>query len=110
MAMSQKERSAKAARKRSAAGVEEIRHRIHPGIKAMLLDLMDWHDLAQAEAIDLLIITAHAAGPDESGKHLVVPHHKFEISETLRETFDNESRKELRRDPGDQTFVSYRNS
>ena len=102
MALDQKERSARAAKKRAEAGVEEIRHPAYPGIKVMLQDLMDWHDLSQREAIDLLIMTAHAAGPEESGKHLVVPRHNFTMSKKLRATFDNASRREIIRDSGDE--------
>ena len=101
MAMNTAERSARAAKKRAAQGVEEIRHPLRPGIKSMLLDLMEWHDTEQAESIDLLIMSAHAAGPEGSAKHMAVPSHEIKISASLRESFDNESRRELMRDPGD---------
>lgn len=101
MAMTPAERSARAAKKRAAQGVEEIRYPLRPGIKAMLLDLMEWNDTKQAESIDLLIMTAHGAGPEGSAKHMAVPRHEIKISASLRESFDNESRRELMHDPGD---------
>ncbi|GFM83133.1 hypothetical protein PSCICN_38250 [Pseudomonas cichorii] len=38
---------------------------------------------------------------EELKAHLKYPRHEIVISEKLREAFDNESRKELRRNPGD---------
>lgn len=58
-AASQRERSAKSAAKRAAAGEIELRHRVRPGIKAMLADLMAWHGIEEiSEAIQLLILNA----------------------------------------------------
>lgn len=59
-AMTQKERSAKSAAKRAAAGEVELRHRVRPGIRSMLADLMEWHDIEeQSEAVQLLALNAH---------------------------------------------------
>ncbi|MBV2132005.1 hypothetical protein KRX52_04230 [Pseudomonas sp. MAP12] len=81
---SQTERSAKAAAKRATVGETELRHRVRPGIRAMLDDLMAWHDIEeQAEAIQLLILNAHAAGPDGSAPMLAVPRHEFTPSENV---------------------------
>lgn len=53
------ERSAKTAAKRAAVGEIELRHRVRPGIRAMLADLMAWHGIMeQAEAIQLLALNA----------------------------------------------------
>lgn len=83
-ALSQKERSARAAAKRAALGETELRHRVRPGIRAMLDDLMTWHGIEeQAEAIQLLILNAHAAGPDGSAPLLAVPRHEFRPSESV---------------------------
>lgn len=83
-AASQKERSAKSAAKRAAAGEIELRHRVRPGIKAMLADLMAWHGIEeQAEAIQLLIMNAHAAGPQGSAPMLAIPRHEFTPSENV---------------------------
>jgi hypothetical protein len=83
-ALSQKERSARAAAKREAAGEVELRHRVRPGIRAKLDDLMRWHGIKeQAEAIQLLIMNAHAAGPAGSAPMLAVPRHEFTPSENV---------------------------
>lgn len=84
MAKTQTERSAQAAAKRKALGEEELRHRVRPGIKKMLLELMEWNDIdEQAEAIQLLIMTAHKMGPMWSGLMLEVPRHEIEVSENV---------------------------
>jgi len=78
------ERSAKSAAKRAAAGEVELRHRVRPGIKAMLLELMAWHGIEeQAEAIQLLILNAHAAGPAGSAPMLATPRHEIAITENV---------------------------
>lgn len=83
-AASQKERDAKTAAKRAAAGEVELRHRVRPGIRAMLADLMAWRGIKeQAEAIQLLIMNAHAAGRDGSAQMLAVPRHDFTPSENV---------------------------
>lgn len=83
-ALSQKERSARTAEKRAAAGEVELRHRVRPGIHAMLDDLMHWHGIEEkAEAIQLLIMNAHAAGPTGSAQMLAVPRHEFTPSENV---------------------------
>lgn len=83
-AASQKERSAKTAAKRSATGEVELRHRVRPGIRDKLAELMRWHGIEeQAEAIQLLIMNAHAAGPDGSAPMLTVPRHDFTPSENV---------------------------
>lgn len=75
-ALTQKERSARAAAKRAARGEVELRHRVGQGIIAMLDDLMAWHDLQEkTETIQLLIMNAHAAGPEGSAPMLAVPRH-----------------------------------
>ena len=75
-ALSQKERSARAAAKRAARGEIELRHRIGPGIKVMIDDLMNWGEIEEvSELIQLLIMNAPAAGPDGSAPMLAVPRH-----------------------------------
>lgn len=87
-AMSQKERDAKTAAKRAAAGEVELRHRVRPGILAMLDELMDWHEIEEkAEAIQLLIMNAHAAGRDGSAQMLAIPRHDFTPSENVEQQF-----------------------
>lgn len=83
-AMDQKERSAKTAAKRAALGEVELRHRVRPGIRAMLADMMRWHDIEEiSEAVQLLIMNAHAAGPEASAPMLAVPRHEITISESV---------------------------
>lgn len=75
-ALTQKERSARAAAKRAARGEVELRHRVGPGIKAMINDLMSWGNIEEiSELVQLLIMNAHAAGPDGSAPMLSVPRH-----------------------------------
>lgn len=58
-ALTQQERNARTAAKRAAVGEIELRHRVRPGIRAMLADLMAWHGITeQAEAIQLLALNA----------------------------------------------------
>ncbi|SEJ56972.1 hypothetical protein SAMN05216201_11126 [Pseudomonas linyingensis] len=60
-AKTQSERSAKTATKRDAAGEVELRHRVRPGVKAALAELMAWHGIEeQAEAIQLLALNAES--------------------------------------------------
>lgn len=83
-AMSQKERSARSAAKRAALGEIELRHRVRQGIRDKLDEIMRWHGIdEQAEAIQLLIMNAHAAGPTESAQMLAVPRHEIRISESV---------------------------
>ena len=83
-ALSQKERSARAAARRAGRGEVELRHRVGPGVLAKLTELMNWHGIEEkAEAIQLLIMNAHAAGPDGSAHMLAVPRHEIRISENV---------------------------
>lgn len=54
MAVSQKDRSSKAAKKRLAASEEELRLRVRPGTRQALADLMEWSGITeQGEAITM---------------------------------------------------------
>lgn len=82
MPIPQAQRSAKATAKRQALDERELRHRVRPGIRNMLADLMQWHGIEeQAEAIQLLIMNAHAAGPEGSAPMLATPRHEYTPSE-----------------------------
>ena len=75
-ALTQKERSARAAAKRAARGEVELRARLGRGIFAMIDNLMKWGEIKErTELIQLLIMNAHAAGPDGSAPMLAVPRH-----------------------------------
>lgn len=84
MAQSTQARSAKRAERRRERGEEELRHTLRPGTKAMLADLMVWHGFdEQAEVIQLLIMNAHALGPEGSLALLAVPRHEITISPSV---------------------------
>lgn len=84
MAMTQKERSAKSAAKRAAAGERELRIRTRPGPLAKLSDLMAWHGIEEiSEAVQLLILNAHALGPEGSAHLLAVPRHEIKLTESV---------------------------
>ena len=84
MAKNTQERSKKSAEKAAKAGEEELRHKVRPGIRAMLADLMRWHGITViSEAIQNMIINLHALGPEGSAHALKSPRHTFEISENV---------------------------
>lgn len=84
MAMTSQQRSAKAAEKRRQRGEEELRHRVRPGIKAKLADLMAWHGIEEiSEAVQLMTLNLHALGPEGSAPAFAVPRHEITISENV---------------------------
>lgn len=84
MAKPQKDRDAETARRRAEAGEVELRHRVRPGILAMLRDLMTWGGFAQmVECLQTLIINTHALGPEGARRLLEVPRHDFTPSENV---------------------------
>lgn len=84
MAMTSQQRSAKAAEKRRQLGEVELRHRVRPGIFAMIKDLMSWGALSEiAELIQLLIMNVHALGPEGARRFLDVPRHEITVSENV---------------------------
>ena len=109
MPQSQQERDAKAEAKRKALGEEELRHRVRPGTKAKLAELMAWHGITeQAEAVQLLILNAHALGPEASATALAMPRHEIQISENVARTFHQKSIAQIQRQPieeGDQIIA-----
>src|SRR5476649_786407 len=104
MAKTGQERSAKAAEKRIEYDEKELRHRLRLGSRQMLAELMAWNDIEEmSEAVQNLILNAHALGPTLSFQAMESPRHKVQISENVARMFRNESLAELRRDPGDNT-------
>jgi hypothetical protein len=84
VALTQSERDARTAAKRAANAETELRHRVRPGIKAKLAELMHWHGIEeQSEVIQLLIMNAHALGPIGSAPALQLPRHEITISENV---------------------------
>ncbi|WP_375738033.1 hypothetical protein [Pseudomonas boanensis] len=91
MAKDQQQRDQAAAEKRKRLGEEELRHRVRPGTKQQLADLMAWHGIdEQAEAIQLLIMNTHALGPERSAPALSVPRHEITLSENVAHELYNE--------------------
>lgn len=94
MAKSTQERSAKAAKKREQYDEKELRHRVRLGTRNMLEDLMTWtEDSEQASVMDGCIRHLHSLGRDGAIEALKT-RHEITISKTLRDKFDNESRRE----------------
>lgn len=103
MAKSGKERSAKTAEKRIEFDEKELRHRLRLGTRQKLEELMAWNDIEEiSEAIQNLILNAHALGPTLSYQAIESPRHKITISENVARMFREESLAELRRDPGEE--------
>ena len=78
MAATQKERSAKSAKKRIAVGEEELRLRVRPGTRQALAELMEWSGITeQGEAMTLMIHHLHALGYAHCQPMLNPPRHVF---------------------------------
>ena len=106
MAKTGKERSVKAAKKRMQFDEKELRHRCRLGTRQKLDELMAWNGITEInEAVQNLILNAHALGPTLSFQAIESPRHKVQISENVARMFRNESLAELRRDPGDEHFA-----
>ncbi|NMY23499.1 hypothetical protein [Pseudomonas sp. WS 5410] len=83
-AVTQKERSAKSARKRVALAEEELRLRVRPGTRQALADLMEWAGITeQGEAMTLMIHHLHGLGPAGSAQFLSPPRHEYVIPENV---------------------------
>lgn len=64
MAVSQKDRSAKAAKLRVAIAEEDLRLRVRPSTRHALTDLMEWSGInEQGKAMTLMIHHLHRLGP-----------------------------------------------
>mgnify|MGYP000663113158 CR=1 FL=1 len=99
MAVDQKERSAKSARKREEFDEKELRHRLRLGTRLKLEELMLWNDIEEiSEAVQNLILNAHALGPTLSYQAIESPRHKVTISENVARMFERESRREIAHD------------
>lgn len=104
MAMTSQQRSAKAAERRRQRGEEELRHRVRPGIKAKLADLMAWHGIEEiSEAVQLMTLNLHALGPEGSAQAFAVPRHEITVSENVaRRLLEVGALESSRLDAGDQ--------
>lgn len=84
MAKTGKERSAKTAAKRIEYDEKELRHRLRLGVRQKLEELMAWNDIEEiSEAIQNLILNAHALGPTLSYQAIESPRHKITVSENV---------------------------
>jgi hypothetical protein len=108
MAMTQAERDEKRRTKMKARGEEILRLPVRTGEKDMLRDLMAWTDDAeQASVIAGCLRYVHSLGPEGAYTALrqLCVLHELNITESWRARFDNESRRELMRDPGDEIIA-----
>ena len=106
MAVSQKDRSAKAAKRRVAVAEEELRLRVRPGTRQALADLMEWSGFTeQGEAMTLMIHRLHDLGSN-SKAILEPPRHEFTISENVAREFRNKSLLAIQHDTGDEIIES----
>ena len=97
MAKSTKERSEKSAAKAKLFDEKELRHKVRPGTNDMLADLMRWHEVKQiSEAVQLMIINAHALGAEASAHLFKVPRHEITISENVARRLYREGAAEAR--------------
>jgi len=104
MAMSQKERDARAAEKRSKNQEEELRMRARAGTRQALAELMQWAEIEeQGEALTLMIHHLHGMG-SKSLPLLSAPRHVFEVSENVAREFHNKSLLMIQADPGDEVL------
>ncbi|OLU31502.1 hypothetical protein BVH03_08495 [Pseudomonas sp. PA15(2017)] len=109
MPQSQQERDAKAEAKRKKWDEKELRHRVRAGLNAKLAELMAWHGITeQAEAVQLLILNAHALGPEASATAIALPRHEVHITENVARNFHQKSIAQIQRQPieeGDQIIA-----
>lgn len=106
MAVSQKDRSAKAAKRRVAVAEEELRLRVRPGTRQALADLMEWSGITeQGEAMTLMIHRLHDLGSNFKAI-LEPPRHEFTISENVAREFRNKSLLAIQHDTGDEIIES----
>lgn len=95
MAKTTKERSEKAAKKREQYDEKELRHKVRPGIhQAMDRTRVRSGTEEISEVLQLAILKMDAMTDAELIEFLKPPRHEITISKTLRERFDNESRRE----------------
>ncbi|MFJ3486627.1 hypothetical protein ACIPL1_24960 [Pseudomonas sp. NPDC090202] len=105
MAMTQQQRDQRRREKDSKSGAEDMRLKARNGEKKMIQDIMEWtEDKEQASAIMFCIRHMHSLGREGALLALsdLVELHKREIPESWRARFEEESRREALRNPGDE--------
>lgn len=96
MAKSTQERSEKAAAKREKVGEKELRHKVRPGIHQAMDRIRERSGTEEiSEVMQLAILKMDAMTDAELIEFLTPPRHGFEVTETWRARFDNESRREV---------------
>ncbi|WP_053152125.1 hypothetical protein [Pseudomonas protegens] len=84
MAKTGKERSAKTAEKRIEYDEKELRHRLRLGTRQKLEEVMAWNGIEEiSEAVQNLILNAHALGPTLSYQAIESPRHKINVRENV---------------------------
>ena len=84
MAKTQKERDDAAAQRRKGAQEVELRHRVRPGILAILTELMEWGEHSErTECLQTLLLNVHALGRDHAAALLQPPRHEIRISPSV---------------------------
>ncbi|MEJ5280648.1 hypothetical protein WH299_15370 [Pseudomonas sp. MYb541] len=103
MAKTVQERSAKAAQKRLSVAEKELRHKVRPGIEqAMERIRLRSKVPIISEVLQIAIMKMDLMPDHELIEFLRYPRHEIVISENVARLFEEESLKELRRDPGDE--------
>lgn len=84
MAKTQRERDDAATQRRKGAQEVELRHRVRPGILAILTELMEWGEHSErTECLQTLLLNVHALGRDQAAALLQPPRHEIHISPTV---------------------------
>lgn len=95
MAKNTQERSEKAAKKRAQYDEKELRHKVRPGIHQAMDRIRTRSGTEEiSEVLQLAILKMDAMTDADLIEFLKPPRHEITISKTLRERFENESRRE----------------
>lgn len=98
-----KQRSYAASVRRGELAEKELRHKVRPGIEAMMDSIRERSGTEEiSEVLQTAIRKMFAMTDADLIEFLQPPRYGYTISETLREQFDNESRRELMKNPGDE--------
>ena len=109
MAKSTKERSEKSAEKSKKLGERELRHKVRPGIHQAMDRIRERSGTEEiSEVMQLAILKMDAMTDAELIEFLKPPRHEITISKSLRERFDNESRREAGHHRDDRPHVATR--
>ncbi|WP_288082801.1 hypothetical protein [Pseudomonas sp.] len=103
MTASQRDRSAKAAKKRKEGDEVELRMWTKPATRTVLAELMEWHGISEnAEAMTLALHHLHALGPEGSRPFFTPPRHEIVLSKNVALAFERKSLLMIQKDPGDE--------